>query len=80
MLHQSINLMPEGAEDVSFATTKVCVHLARQKCVFGDVCLSGVIVEREKKQPYDADCDAKKGEVRRELEHARIAPQRKDRC
>lgn len=72
--------MPEGPEDVAFTATEIGVHLTGKKSVLGDVCSSGVVVQRQKEQPDGADDDAKKGEVGRELEDARIAPQREDRC
>lgn len=71
--------MPVRAEDLLLAPPKVCVHLARKECVLGYVCLPRVVFEREEEEPDDADDDAEEGEVRRGLEHARIASQGQNR-
>jgi hypothetical protein len=80
LAHHIINLMTIRAQDVLFTPSKVCMHLPRQQCVLRDVRPSRVFVKRKKKQPDDADRDAKEGQVRGKLQDSRIATQRERRC
>ena len=57
------------------AAAEVGVNLAGQECVLGDVRPTGIFVERQEKQPDDADEDAKQRQVGRKLEDARVASQ-----
>ena len=63
-----------GAKDILIASAKVRVHLARKKRVFRDIGSSRVLVEGQEEEPCDADYNAQKRDVRRELEDSRVAP------
>jgi hypothetical protein len=62
-----------SSEYILITPRKIRMHLARQKSVFGNVGLSGVVVEGQDEQPCYADYDAKKGEVWWEFEDFGIA-------
>ena len=40
-----LHLMLVGIENILFATTKIGMDLARQESIFGDISMSGVVVE-----------------------------------
>ena len=73
LAHQRIDLVLVGAEDVLIAAAKVRVYLPGQQGVFRDVGPPRVVVQREQKEPDDADEDAEKRQVGRQLEHTRVA-------
>lgn len=56
------------------AAAKVCVNLAGEQGVLGDVRPPAVVIQRQEEQPGDPDDDEGEGQVRRELEDPGIAP------
>jgi hypothetical protein len=47
-----------------FAASKVGVYLTRKERIFGDICISRVLIKREKEEPCYANYDEAGGEVR----------------
>ena len=71
--------MSISPENVVFAARKVRMHLTRQECILGDIGRARIFLEREDKQPCDADDDEEGGEVRGDLENAGILSERQQR-
>ena len=73
---QGVQLVPVGPEDILLAPSKVRVYLAPGRSAFSEmyVCRE-VAVKGQQEEPYDANRDAQQREIRRELQHARIAAQ-----
>lgn len=57
------------------ATGEIGMHLSGQQRILGNVCAPGVVVEWEDEKPGYADYNAEEGEVGREFEQTRVAPE-----
>ena len=55
---QRPHLMFVGIEDALFAAPEVRMYLARQQCVFRNICLPGVFVSRKEEEPDNTDYHA----------------------
>jgi hypothetical protein len=74
-----MDLLSICTKDIMFAACEVGVHLAWQQCVFRDICVARVLVQRQDQQPCYANDDAQCGEVGWDLEDAGIPPERQYR-
>lgn len=52
------DLVSVCSKDIVLAATKVGADLTRKKGVFGDVCMTGVLIEGQDEEPCYADNDA----------------------
>jgi len=75
LVDKLIDLVLVCAEHILVATAEVSMDLTGQERIFRYVRSARVIVEWKKEEPNNADNDAERGEVRRELENARVSPQ-----